>query len=183
VKAFRRWLPILVLAWFCAVGVGARAIYAYSTSPGPQRAAPKRWPSESPLATQSNRLTIVMFVHPECPCSRASLTELEAIADRAGDRAAIHVVFSGIGETWEQAASIPGANRIVDPLRAEAARFGAVTSGHVVVYDARGAQRYAGGITGSRGHVGDNVGRKTVEDLLAGSTDVELGRPVFGCGL
>ncbi len=75
-----------------------------------------------------------------------------------------------------------GAARSID-LTGEAARFGARTSGFVVVYDATGSLRYAGGITGSRGHAGDNVGRRTVERILAGESERDLDHPVFGCGL
>jgi hypothetical protein len=170
-----------VIGWFVMVGVGARAIYAYSTSPGEQRPGPTSWPSESMLARPSNQFTVVMFVHPECPCTRASLTELVAIASKG--RAAIQIVFSGTGESWELAGQVSGARRILDPLGREAERFGAKTSGHVVVYDPAGKQRYAGGITGSRGHEGDNVGRRTVEALIGGVGADELGHPVFGCTL
>jgi hypothetical protein len=73
-----------------------------------------------------------MFVHPECPCTRAGLAELAVIA-RSSDNASI--------------------------------------------------QRYTGGITGSRGHEGDNVGRQTVERIVAGSTDLDRAHAVFGCAL
>lgn len=174
---------VLVVAWFALVGIGVRAIYAYSTSPGAQQPAPTRWPTGSTLARPSNRFTIVMFVHPDCPCTRASLHELAELATKAGHRASIHVVFDSPGDAWELAGQVAGATRILDPLGREAARFGAKTSGHVVVYDPAGMQRYAGGITGSRGHIGDNIGRRTIEEMLAGSADGKLGYPVFGCAL
>lgn len=174
---------VLVAGWLTLVGVGARAIYAYSTTPGEQAPAPSRWPTDSTLDRPSNRLVIVMFVHAECPCTRASLHELGELARGAEHRASIRVVFDQAGDAWELAGTIAGATRVLDPLGREASRFGAKTSGHVVVYDAGGTQRYAGGITGSRGHVGDNMGRRIIEGLLAGSSHGELGYPVFGCAL
>jgi hypothetical protein len=37
-----------------------------------------------------------MFAHPQCACTRASLTELERIMMRAGDRIAAHVLPDNI---------------------------------------------------------------------------------------
>src|SRR5256885_6995371 len=40
--------------------------------------APK-WPAGSKLGSVPNRPTLVLFLHPRCPCSRASLAELEQL--------------------------------------------------------------------------------------------------------
>jgi len=40
--------------------------------------------------------------------------------------------------------------------------FGAETSGDVLLYDIHGAIAIQGGITGSRGHAGDNAGENTI---------------------
>lgn len=179
----RKVAVILVGAWVVAVGFGAREIYAYATEPGTQSEAPAIWPVESRLAAPDGRPAIVMFVHPECPCTRASLTELANIARHVGDRAMITVVADRTGTGWDKAATIPNATRVLDPLELEARRFGAHTSGHVVVYDRFGVHRYSGGITGSRGHIGDNVGRELVEAIADGSADRDLTHAVFGCAL
>jgi hypothetical protein len=71
----------------------------------------------------------------------------------------------------------------MDPGGVEAARFGAKTSGHVVAYDEQGTLAFAGGITPARGHVGDNMGRRSLERVLAGSTAVDATRVVLGCSL
>jgi hypothetical protein len=172
-----------IALWAIAVGVGVREIYAYSTEPGRQATAPETWPDASQLRAPDGRPAIVMFVHPECPCTRASLAELAQVAAHVGDRASITVVAEGPGLGWEAAARIPGAVRVLDPLRTEASRFGARTSGHVVVYDRFGVHRYGGGITGSRGHAGDNVGRRIVESIVDGAPARELAHAVFGCAL
>ena len=44
------------------------------------------------------------------------------------------------------------------------------TSGQVVVYDAKGALLFSGGITAARGHMGDNAGRDRITALLRGDT-------------
>ena len=56
---------------------------------------------------------------------------------------------------------------------AEARRFGAETSGQTLLYDARGALAFSGGITGARGHAGDNAGRASLRraDSIASQAD------------
>lgn len=168
-------------AWLVGVAFGVREIAAYSITPGDRAEAPATWPAGSTLSRAHDQATVVMFVHPECPCSRASLAELAEIA--AAHRAAFRIVLAGAGDAWDAAGRVRGAERILDPLEREAERFGARTSGHVVVYDVAGTLRYSGGITSARGHHGDNVGRRKVEAIVAGDGERDTTHPVFGCPL
>ena len=72
---------------------------------------------------------------------------------------------------------------IRDDNGVEAARFGAVTSGQTVLYDEDGALLFTGGITGARGHSGDNAGRASVVALFESRTGRTSWTSVFGCGL
>ncbi len=141
---------------------------------------PLRWPAESAIPRLPDTATVVLFAHPDCPCTRASLAELAAVADTAQARAVISVVFADHDSGG--AAGVPGAHAVVDHDGDEARRFGARTSGFVVVYDATGARRFAGGITAERGHVGDNIGRHAVLDAIFARPG-ESTHPVFGCAL
>ena len=62
------------------------------------------------------------------------------------------------------------------------AAFGAFTSGQVFLYGTSGELLFSGGITGSRGHEGDNAGRDAVESLLD-RRNAPAHTPVFGCSL
>jgi hypothetical protein len=135
---------------------------------------------------------LVMFVHPRCPCTRASLSELNAIANIAGSRVSTAVVFlrpEGMPggwertDSWSSAARIPGATLLSDHGGIEAARFGADTSGYVVLYDPEGRLLFSGGITGSRGQAGDNWGRRQVLSLVMEHRTDRLAHAVYGCPL
>jgi hypothetical protein len=65
----------------------------------------------------------------------------------------------------------------------EAARFGTVTSGQTLLYDTHGHLIFSGGITGARGHAGDNAGRSTLVDLLNRKLTSTTGTNVYGCSL
>ena len=172
----RAALVSAVVVWCGLVGLGLREMFAYATTRGDAATTPERWPDDTNLERGAGA-TVVMFVHPSCPCSRASLAELATI-DTA--KATVIVVFAGpevSGSAWDAASHD---KRVVDD-GSEAARFGARTSGYTVVYDRDGTLRFAGGITGSRGHTGANVGTDTVRQILAGATNTLTSHPVFGC--
>jgi len=179
-----------VVIWGILVAGGIQLVARYSTAAGAQDAAPVRWPVASILRPELGQSTLVMFVHPGCPCSRASLNELNVIMNEERGQSSAFVVFlhpDGVGadwaktSTWQTAANIPRTTRVVDHGGIEAKRFGALTSGHLVVYDATGQLQFAGGITASRGHEGDNVGRQTVLAALHTGRAGAHGHEVFGC--
>jgi hypothetical protein len=71
----------------------------------------------------------------------------------------------------------------VDVGGAEASRFGARTSGYVLLYDASGKLTFQGGITGSRGHAGENIGRRTLQRILDAEPGPMHEHAVYGCAL
>jgi hypothetical protein len=136
--------------------------------------------------------TLIMFAHPQCPCSRASIEELNRLLARSHGNVAAQVWFfkpAGFpadwtrSDLWRSAAAIPGVTVHDDPDGAQARLFGAETSGYVLLYDPRGQLRFKGGITGSRGHAGDNDGEDAIVSLLAGQQVNLKQTPVYGCSL
>jgi hypothetical protein len=86
-------------------------------------------------------------------------------------------------DLWRSAAAIPGVQVSRDDSGRAAAAFGAATSGQTFFYDASGELRFAGGLTPSRGHQGDSLGRAVI---LATVNEGRIGQvvtDVFGCGL
>jgi len=84
---------------------------------------------------------------------------------------------------WRNAAAIPKIAVQEDDNGDEARRFGAATSGYVVLYDMRGQLLFKGGITAGRGHAGDNAGADAIKSLLRGRS-VDMNRaPAYGCSL
>jgi hypothetical protein len=86
-------------------------------------------------------------------------------------------------DLWDTAATIPGVSAIRDVGGVEAHRFGALTSGSTVLYDANGVLVFNGGITESRGHFGDNAARRAALDALDQTATSETQMRVFGCPL
>jgi hypothetical protein len=177
--------------WLVLLAYGLRAGYLYLTTPGVGAAAPQRFPDASRLP-RSAGASLYMFVHPQCPCTRASLHELTSLMrDVETTVSALLVIAPTLDadQRWEDTSAAVIASRIpklgifMDREQREARRFGAATSGTVLLYDAHGALRFNGGITQSRGHVGENVGRTTLLQLLRRGSAPASSHAVFGCPL
>ena len=178
--------------WIVAVVAGLSVLWGYENTPGAAADAPQTWPVDSGLTRATDGPTLILFAHPQCTCTRASLGEFQEILARATRRPRTYVVFLkpiGFGVDWEKtdlwrtASSLPGVTVLRDDEGLEATRFGVITSGQTVLYDTSGALLFSGGITGARGHAGDNAGRASLVSLLnQGKANLSL-TSVFGCPL
>jgi hypothetical protein len=183
---------LLAVGWLAAVGAGHSWLWLHQAIPGDSTEAPRTWPGASNVEPPRDRYALVLFVHPHCPCSRASLEELAWVLARAEKELCSSIVFVAPAEAptgwersalWERAVTIPGLRIITDGTGAEAKRFGVKTSGEALLYDRTGQLRFCGGITAARGHGGDNPGRRAILEILAGASLPTRHQPVFGCPL
>jgi hypothetical protein len=164
----------------------------YQDTPGHAAVTPEIWPSEALIPLAQDRATLVMFAHPKCPCTRASVEELNRLLARSSGQITTHVFFLRPKEAaedwtqtdlWRTAAAIPGVTVHEDLDGAQGHRFGAETSGYVALYDAKGELLFKGGITAGRGHAGDNVGASAIVSLSGGGSAALRQTPVYGCSL
>lgn len=183
---------LLGATWLAALAFGGRTLFKYETTPGSVGPVSPSWPDMSIVSRQTDKPTLLMFAHPHCPCTRASIGELAQIMAHALGKVNAYVLFvkpRNAGPDWDDtdlrasAAAIPGITVVTDENGKEAARFGAETSGHTLVFDSNGALLFTGGITASRGHAGNNAGESAVLAAI-NQQPLERGRtPVFGCSL
>ena len=183
---------LLGATWLAALAFGGRTLFRYETTPGSVGLVASSWPSVSIVPNQTGKPTLLMFAHPHCPCTRASVGELAQIMAHSLGKVNAYVLFikpPGAGADWDDtdlrasAAAIPGVTVIIDENGKEAARFGAETSGHTLVFDRNGTLIFTGGITASRGHAGDNAGQNAVLAALSEQAMERARTPVFGCSL
>ncbi|MGH8048848.1 MAG: RedB protein [Chthoniobacterales bacterium] len=183
----------LALLWLAAVGCGTGILLVYDYTPGEAEGGiPKSWAASSRIPHSANLPTLIMFAHPQCPCTRASIGELAVLMAQCQGKVNAYVAFfqpKGSGadwthtDLWRSAAAIPGVTVLADEDGREAADFEATTSGHVVLYDAGGRLLFSGGITESRGHSGDNEGRSAIVEVLKHGGPSGHTTPTFGCSL
>jgi hypothetical protein len=185
------FLIAVVTVWGIAVASGALFLEVYAARPGVALPSPDRWPEGTAISRDGRRPTLLVFLHPRCPCSLASLDELAEILKRCGDRVSAQAVVldtplleSSGGSAIDQALSrLPGIATRRDAGGAEARRFSVTTSGHLLLYDVEGRLVFSGGITAARGHRGDNFGRAALLGWIAGESPDRRQTCVFGCPL
>lgn len=187
--------------WLVLSGAALFVMADYGNEPGEAGTAPDIWPSALSvgIVPTPGKPTVVLFAHPLCPCTRATLVELESLTNRLYGLFDLHVLFyeptdvAAMPEVWAAsdlkriAAKLPGTQLHSDVDGKLARHFGAYTSGQVLLYGTDSRLRFAGGITPSRGHSGENLGRSTLISSIMNDNGVDplapVLNPVFGCSL
>jgi len=186
------WVWVLAAVWFVGIASGLWVVWAYENQPGADARAPHQWPAGSTLVPANDRATLLFVAHPQCSCTRASVQELGEVLARTSNHPKTYVLFlkpstfePGWEKTdlWRRAAALPDVIVLRDDDGSEARRFGIETSGQTLLYDGRGTLIFRGGITGSRGHAGDNAGEAALVTLLAKGQADRSETSVFGCPL
>ncbi|HEV7281783.1 MAG TPA: hypothetical protein VGN57_16395 [Pirellulaceae bacterium] len=197
--ASRTILGAAVIGW-CIAAPGVwlwMSGYGFTTYAVPVATAPEKWPQDSGLERATDRPTLLFFVHPRCPCTKASIRQLESLV--GGDELtlrqrprliAVATLPANASEEWrsttimQDIARLPNAFVTWDVGGIEASRFGAAASGTVLLYDSDGARLFDGGITASRGHEGPSAGcDRLAAALRHEDRSCPHPTPVFGCRL
>src|SRR5882757_1053287 len=138
-----------VFIWSAAVLAGYLWIinYGFATYQPADHFAQNQWPRGSSLTLAVERPTLLFFLHPQCPCTRATIRELEKVLTGQGltprqlpKLIAVATLPLNASENWRKtdtiasALQLPNSSIIWDVDGTESSRFGAVTSGTVMLY-------------------------------------------------
>jgi hypothetical protein len=193
-KSNRR-VAILALMWMLSIACGFKVFAEHSTAGGAVGPTQDARPKQSKIHFAPNSFNLVVFIHPKCPCTRATLEELTRLMSGREKSINAHVVVwqpDGVDPEWtntdlcKTAKEVPGAEVIVDTSGLETLMFGAKTSGQAYLYDTTNKLLFSGGITPSRGHCGDNDGTDSIRALLTNAqpgNEEKSVTPVYGCSI
>lgn len=182
-------IGLFIAIWAASIGIGFVLLTDYSMRPGKPANVSPNLPAGIFIESGKNLPKLVLFIHPRCPCSRATLNELARIVANEQNRLEIKVFFykpdNGSSEwiktdLWETAENIPGVE-VEIMNEAEIEKFGVVTSGQAILYSADSETVFSGGITIGRGHEGKSDGRTAIENYLETGDIYVSETPVFGC--
>ena len=181
----------IFIIWAFLVLCGFWKLFVYSQTPGLQ--SPNAdWPKGSKLTKNERGSTLVIFLHPQCPCSQATIGELERLMPFIQGKVKILVVFVQSEnrseewtkqDLWNQVSSIPKVEMILDEKAREAIQFSAQTSGQVFFFNEKAQLIFKGGLTPARGHRGDSFGREVILSYIKNPLMTKSEAPVFGCSL
>lgn len=178
----RRTIAIAI-GWLALLACGFASLIAYSQTPGATASPPSK------RNTTLRTWELVLGIHPKCPCSWASISELQRLLRRTeGSLACTILVYVPNGETdfaetqmVRTASALRDCEIVLDSDGKLAEEVGILTSGGCVLYDANGILRFQGGITPSRGHEGGNVGTQAILSLVRGDEPAVKSSAVYGC--
>lgn len=184
-----RWLGMM--GWLLVVLSGSAAMLEHDYDSPAIDLPPSRFPAWSDVSP-AGQPVLFMCIHPQCPCTAASIDVLKSILAETEGVLDVHLLFYSPedattewieSDLWRSAAALPGVHLERDPGGARAKLLKAKSSGHTVVYDAQGNLAFAGGITASRGALGPSGGGEAVLQIARGQSTGVQRAPVFGCSL
>jgi hypothetical protein len=184
---------LLILAgifWMVVVGLSFTKLYNFEFISGPTDVIAQQWPQATIIPRDNHLFQLIMFAHPQCSCTNATMSELEEIMAHTQGKVKTYVLFVQLklfNEQWVKSdlfkttGRIPGVQVMIDDEAKQAKLFGGTTSGQVFLYNPQGQLVFMGGITASRGHSGDNAGQSAIIDLINNRPTKVHRTPFFGC--
>lgn len=164
----------MLTSWFGCVAVVAYFAMSWSYRPGEGR-------SKKPEPINGNGLRAVMLVHPDCPCTEASLNVYRNAVLSSGRPIETLIVIPGSRRTSRNIAlahNIPNAKVEFSSPEAIQRKFGISTSGHLLVWSGKKLV-FSGGVTDARG---EDVQAAAYRELVAAlESRAARETPVFGC--
>jgi hypothetical protein len=182
----------LTLLWLLTTVLGTAAFFADQNRPGARGAVPVRWPAGSGIARVPGQPLLLVFLHPNCPCSGASVRSLQLVLDGLPASSRPRTVFvlrANAANDWRAERLLKTASQtgnsvsVEDGEQREARLFGAEVSGLTLLYDAQGRLAFDGGVTAERGQEGRSRSSEALWRVLKGPSGVPARTPVFGCAL
>jgi len=185
-----------VVAWALSLIAGLGGLVAYKGREGATSSPPQLLPV-SFASTNNARPTLLLFVHPKCSCTTATVSELaRTIASTNDDGELLRPDIVVVAATWgdrpdawcrtsmvESLLNLPRSRLVIDRDAAITHAMDIKTSGHVLFYDEQGALLFSGGITPARGHEGPNTGESELVELIRGDRTRHKDTPTYGCAL
>ena len=195
-----RPIQLAIFAGLLAMSViGFIQLTDYSTRPGAFGESPRQlgdidltatsWPADS---ISDQKPILIVFYHPKCPCTSATVRVLERLHPRFNAVPQITAVAycpENEPESWIESRttatllSLDQTQIVIDRGGRLSEKFGAHVSGHILLYDVNGNLNFSGGITPYRGHEGDCPSSLDLLDRVNSPGDKCKQWPVFGCGI
>ena len=191
-EAFSKPRAIVTCLWVIACLAAFLFILVYKHASGATVQPCAEREAELPKRPNDAPYRLVMAAHPRCPCTTASVRQIERILARCSTRLAVTVlVYRPLGTPleWGRTSLVTNleaakyAQIVEDEDGRIAASLGLGVSGAVVLYGPDGQSKFAGGITPGRGHEGDCRGTDVIRLVVEGKQTSASTAPVYGCSL
>ncbi len=178
---------IYVFVWLNLILASIYYMSNYMFKESVESQAPSVFPANNWVKLNTRKNNLVLFLHPHCPCSFATVNELKRVLARTD--VDLSVVFIDLDKSYDlsrqelfkQVSQIKAAKIIIDKNNVMTKAFKVYTSGTILAYNKDGGLIFQGGITAGRGEEGDNLAKnKLVQSLKCQKMSQAQ---VFGCSL
>jgi hypothetical protein len=194
--------------WLAAVVWLFGQMMGYESQPAPAAVVAQSWPDQTAAQRISGKYSLVVFIHPHCPCSRATLDTISRLIthhEKVLSTTLFFVLPDDVSRDWaktdlyQRAQELVSAGVKIDSAAIEANRFGGTTSGQALLYSPNGSLVFSGGLTDARGKFGESASEWQINSLLLGdkaqgknlnvyldknlATSMAKNLPVYGCAL
>lgn len=176
--------------WLVLVVFALTSFTAYKGVAGPSQTLQSSVAQTLPSHSDEGTTRLIAFVHPFCPCSLATLSNIDLATTRIASPIEVSIVISDLSSNANEVSPAESFSRrfpkwSVSKLSLEEInRRGVATSGHVLLIAKDEQILFSGGITKARGHVGECRGLNELihaaEQTQNTGSEVRA-LPVFGC--
>lgn len=190
---------VAFIALMLIAAIGFINLTDYSTRPGASGVAPESLAladlqavSWVPALADGDAPVLLFFYHPKCPCTAATVRVLERLLPRtntAPEITAIAYCPEDESDEWIQSrttqtlSDLENTRVVIDRGGVLSARFGAMVSGHILLYGSDNRLTFSGGITPYRGHEGDSPGSLDLLHRINSPHRDCKNWAVFGCSI
>jgi hypothetical protein len=196
-KVFSQKVVFPVL-WLLSALAAFSYINRYSTRPGAVGELPPRSEIQR-ILSNNDQTSIILFVHPKCVCSDATVDELKDLLSQfeKKQQPQVYVQFyypadktpewAKESDLYKKLSLFKDWHLRLDQAGGQAFAWGAMTSGYAIMVNKQGNVIFNGGLTVTRGHRGENIGKSGLKKAISFyselSPDTPLQGPTFGCSL
>jgi hypothetical protein len=182
----------LLVASLASASLGWMWLLEHAFRPTATRDFVAQWPCGARPVPAEADTRIIVFAHPYCPCTRATLDQLDQSLTRFPHNTFVRVVFTTAGLHGRDIAEsglvafarrMPRVDVYLDETAEETLRFQARVSGEVLAFDRSGNCQFHGGLTSGRGHRGESTGQRQLERVAVGDSTAPFIGPVYCCVL
>lgn len=142
------------------------------------------------LNLNPDQLSVLVFIHPECPCTPASLRTLSRLVDECTADFDLQILVASYGDTnslqstnARLAEAIPKATVQPDPNGTIAQSLDAHVSGTICVVAPNNNLLYLGGLTNSRGCETIGPHFQIIKQVIQNRWSAAVTTSVYGCDL
>lgn len=182
VLLFGLWLALLLCGVWVSLG--------FEKTPAKVIQSAGAVSSNSLNFSKSKEFQLVVFAHPQCACTKATLSELARFLGRNKNVSGrVYFIVPKAFASWKNSETFKLASRIsgvdvrIDNDGQLAKDFKASASGECFLFDRKSTLLFHGGITLARGHEGDNSGLEQLTAIVQRKSELTARNVVYGCSL